>query len=484
VRRELVVLVVALALSACATLTKPEGDGGWSPARRQEEVQARAEAAGVSTTTPPPPDPEVDPTRPLSLADALELARTRSRRIAIAERELSMYEQRVWQARGRILPNVRGSGRYSVYTDELTTPVLLPPSLANVAGGIPDVAIRQKDFTTVNGTLRVPIDVFGELTKSLTAAQAGYRGEKARVWATTLDEQLAVVRAYYDLLASQRLREVTELTLELEEEQLRQARARERAGRLMRNEVLVVEVALQDSQQRLLQHEIAIDSARWTLNRAIGLPVDAPTTVDDVTDRPDLPTSDEAREDAHAHNPIIESMIQEQQRLDDVVHAKTAALLPRFDTGATIDYSTATIVQPQRVGGGYVGFTWDVDTGGAARAELAEARIAADRQRLALEAELRRLDVAVRTSRRAVEERLAALATAESAIAQAEENLRIRRQQFDAGRSTSEDVLDAQALLSAQRATLATALYQAHVRRAELQQLMGLPLIDPSLAKR
>ena len=37
-------------------------------------------------------------------------------------------------------------------------------------------------------------------------------------------------------------------------------------------------------------------------------------------------------------------------------------------------------------------------------------------------------------------------------------------------------MLDAEALLTRQRATLATALYQAHTRRAELQQLMGLPL--------
>ena len=46
------------------------------------------------------------------------------------------------------------------------------------------------------------------------------------------------------------------------------------------------------------------------------------------------------------------------------------------------------------------------------------------------------------------------------------------------GRATSEDVLDAQALLEQQRATLATALYQAHTRRAELQQLMGRPLAE------
>jgi len=39
-------------------------------------------------------------------------------------------------------------------------------------------------------------------------------------------------------------------------------------------------------------------------------------------------------------------------------------------------------------------------------------------------------------------------------------------------------VLDAEALLAGQRATRAGALYQAHTRRAELQELLGLPLDD------
>jgi outer membrane protein TolC len=82
----------------------------------------------------------------------------------------------------------------------------------------------------------------------------------------------------------------------------------------------------------------------------------------------------------------------------------------------------------------------------------------------------------VRHAQRGVIERLSAFDSATSAVGQAEENLRIRRQQFDAGRATSEDVLDAQALLTRQRAVAVTALYEAHSRRARLQQLMGAPM--------
>ena len=61
-------------------------------------------------------------------------------------------------------------------------------------------------------------------------------------------------------------------------------------------------------------------------------------------------------------------------------------------------------------------------------------------------------------------------------MVQAEENRRIRAQQFDVGRATSEDLLDAETLLARQRAALATSRYQAHVRAAELEELIGRPL--------
>ena len=146
--------------------------------------------------------------------------------------------------------------------------------------------------------------------------------------------------------------------------------------------------------------------------------------------------------------------------------------------GGAIDYTSSTIVQPQRIGSGFVGFSWDLGTDTRRAAEISEAGIAADRNRIALDRTLRELEARVRATQRAVEERLAAAEAARVGVEQAEENLRIRRDQFEAGRATSEDVLDAEALLAAERATLATALYEAHARRAELQELLGLPLED------
>ncbi len=484
-RRWLAACVLATACGPARVLTEPAGDGGWSVERRRDELARRATAAAVALDPSEEAMLSDDVSAPLSLDDALALAATGNRRIAEADRSVEAAAARVRDTRGRLLPATTASGRYTRYTDELRNAVGLP------SGAIPGVdasgfsfVIREQAFGRVNSTTTVPLDLSGQLWKTLTAAQAGYRGERARAWATTLAQKVFVIRAYFDLLEARQLRTVVEQDVALDREQLAHAQQRYDAGRLTRNELLVVQVSLQDGEQQLRQRELAIDRARRALNEAIGRPVAAPTTPVDVVVRPALPAVESALRDAFANNPVLLALVEEQQRLEDTAAALVRGRLPRFEGGGAVDWTSETILEPRTLGSGFVGFSWDLGTDGRREAQLAEARIQAERNRLAIERELRELESAVRDTRQAAAERLHALDTARDAVGQAEENLRIRRQQFDAGRATSEDVLDAQALLTRQRATLATALYQAHTRRAELQELMGLPLEDLAAATR
>jgi outer membrane protein TolC len=469
---------MALAVAACGpvrTLTRPEGNGGWTPERRTDELARSAERARVdlAPVEAPPPAPDA----PLGLADVVQLASVESRRLAEADQDVAIAAARVGEARGRLFPAVSAQGRYSWYSDPQTTGVQLPPSALAALGGIPPtVVVREQDFGTVNGTATVPIDLFGEITKGLTAAQAGYRAETARRYATLLGEQVDAVRSYFQLLEAERLRDVGEQTLTAQRQQLANAKSRVEAGRLTRNELLVVQVAVQSTEQDLLLRNLRIAQARWRLNQVIGRPVDAPTRVADVSDRPDLPSITDALREAYANNPVLLALVEEQQRLEDTESAISRSRLPSFQGGGTVDYNSSGILQPQQVEGAFVGFNWNFDLGGRKSSQIAQARIAAEQNRVRIERSLREVETAVRSTRQAAEERLAALASAETAVRQAEENVRIREQQFDVGRATSEDVLDAQTLLTQQRATLASSLYQAHTRRAELQEVLGLPL--------
>ncbi len=462
-------VALCVGLAGCATLLRPEGNGGWSPERRHTELATRAETAGVALE---PAAERAPGGEPLDLHAVLALAAGGNRRIKEEEREVAIAGERVADARGRLLPATTIQGRYSWYTDQLTNQINLPPPAPA------SITIRDSQFGTLNGALALPVDLSGELRHALTAAQAGYRGEQARLWATTLEQQTSVIRAYFQLLEAERLREVTDQTIALDRQQLADAQSRFDAGRLTKNELLVVQVALANAEQQRVQRDLLVDQARWSLNETIGLPVDAPTTVVDVAASPTSPAVVDALQTAYRHNPVLLALVEEQQRLEDTATSLVRSRLPRFAAGGGVDYTSSGLILPQDVSNAYVGMTWDLGTDGRREAQIAEARLQADKNRIAIERDLRELENAVRLAHRAVDERLAALAAAQVAVGQAEENVHIRRQQFDAGRATSEDVLEAQALLTGQRATLATARYQAHARRAELQQLMGLPLDD------
>jgi outer membrane protein TolC len=373
-----------------------------------------------------------------------------------------------------LLPSTTAAGRYTWYTDPLTNSVTLPNAPPGV--GDPTVTVREDESGVLNASLTQAIDLSGELRKLLAAAQAGYRGEQARRWATVLDEQVDVARAYFDILAADRLTEVTQQTVAAQRRQLQNAEARYSSGRTTKNDLLVVQVTLQRSEQRLLIDQLARDRARWRLNQTLGLPVDAPTTVVDVGDPPQIPDVERALSDTWAHNPVVIARLEEQQRLEAGASSLRRSRLPRFGAGAAIDWTSSDIVDPQDVGSGFVGFSWDLGTDWRREADIAAADAAARQNKLELEADMRALEASVRLTVQSVTERLSAHETAKASVSQAEENLRIREQQFDVGRATSDDVLTAVTILARERATAATALYEAHTRAATLRQLMGLSL--------
>jgi outer membrane protein TolC len=470
------VLFSILAGCSVREFTRPEGDGGWSSDRRQRELAARVVSAGVTPLEHPPASERAADTASLDLPTALTLATERNRSIAVARAEVDAARARVADARGRLLPATTGSGRYTWYSDEQTTEI--DRRIGQQLGFTPTVTVRSRDFGVVNGTVMLPLDLSGEIRAILHAAQAGYRGERARLWATTLAQEARVVSSYLQLLEAQRLRTVAEQTVAVDREQLRNTQSRFDGGRVTKNELLVVQVALRNAEQALLQRTQAIDAARWQLNDAVGLSVDADVQLADVVATPQLPETDSAITLAWQNNPVVTSLLEEQQRLDATVTALERSRFPRFSGGGAVDYTSSTISTPQQFESGFVGFTLDLGTDTRREAQIAEARAAAERNRESFERQLRELETAIRRTQQAVVERIAAQAAAENAVGQAEENLRIRQQQFDVGRAESADVLDAEALLASQQATVASARYQAHARRAELQQLMGLPMAD------
>jgi len=455
-------------------MTRPEGDGGWSGERRAQEL-ARAASTLEARFQEVATAGDVAVPALLDLPTALEMAARHNRNMAIAAADEAMAARDVAIARAPLLPSTTVRGNYTWYSDELGNTVTLP-------AGSPvesfTVVIREKDFGSVSGAMRLALDISGELRHGLASAQASFRAERARRWATQLEEERTVVQAYLGVLEAERLSDVLASTVELQRRQLEDADARARVGQLTRNGVLVVQVALSSSRQLLMRQALAVAHARRSLNRAVGLAIDAETRVMDVPGAPDLPALEEAVAAATSSSPAMSALLEEIQALEERRISLQRARFPRVAATAAYDATSAEVVQPQHYASATIGLEWDLGTDLGREAQIARLSTAASRARLVLDRSSREIELLVRTAHDSARERVAAADAAAEAVEQAQENMRIRQEQFGMGRATSEDLLDAESLLTRQRVTQATALYQAHARRAELQQLMGAPLAD------
>jgi outer membrane protein len=120
--------------------------------------------------------------------------------------------------------------------------------------------------------------------------------------------------------------------------------------------------------------------------------------------------------------------------------------------------------------------TWDLWDWGTryasvnqARARTRKARAGRDKARDGIRLETRAAHVAVDTATEA-------LAVAEKAVVQAQENFRIEGLRFEAQDNTTFDVIDAEALLTQARAQRETALFDYLIADAALRRAMGQDL--------
>ena len=333
-------LVLAMGCGPARVLTRPEGNGGWDPQRRRDELSARATAAAVALDPEaPPPEPE-NIAAPLSLTDALAIATSGNRRIAEADREVDAAAARVRDTRGRLLPATTGSGRYTWYTSALRNAVALPAGVLPGATN-PSFVIREQQSGRLNGATVIPLDVTGQLWKTLTAAQAGYRGERARAWATTLAQKVGVIRAYFDLLQARApARASSSRTIELDRAQLANASNATTPGGSPRTSCWSCRWRCSNREQEHRQRELddrsgALDAEpgdRPPGRRADGGGRRRPSV-------PRCPRSTTRCAIAFANNPVLLSLLEEQQRLEDTATALARGRLPRFEGGGTVDWT-------------------------------------------------------------------------------------------------------------------------------------------------
>jgi OMF family outer membrane factor len=250
----------------------------------------------------------VDKTQPLSLAEALELGRSRSRELQIKALEVERQRAAVREARATLYPSVAVEAGIS-RSDSAQAKIALKQQkselrdqieqLAQIPAPTPEQVLTlaqlrrqlrslENESTADNsfsGGLSLNYDIFtsGQRPASIRAAEAALRSTEQDYQTQLQQVRLDVANDYFDLQQADELVRIARQTVTNAEENLRVTQAREAQGVGTRFEVLQAEVALADRKQQLIQSENQQQTARRQLAQQLSLPdTITPTASDPV----------------------------------------------------------------------------------------------------------------------------------------------------------------------------------------------------------
>jgi outer membrane protein TolC len=339
-----------------------------------------------------------------------------------------------------------------------------------------EITFRPQWTWSAGITLAQPIGALWTVREANELARLGIDVAEIKRKSARRDVAFQVTEAYYRLLQAKSLADVAEKSVAQVEAQVKRASTFFERGAVARNDVLRAELGLAASQQRLIQTKGMVSLARGRLATLMGRSPDsevdtlaqvgAPGTVPPVA-------VEQAEQQAVATRFELKEIAARIEQANASVRMAKSKLIPQVNAVANYTRASSSLLALPK--SWFVGATatWDIWEGGStyygiddAKAQLAQAQEARRKAENAIRLDARNAHVGVTTAAEA-------LAVAEHAVEQAEENFRIEQKRYESTSNTSFDVLDAETQLTSARGQHQAALYDLAIAQSNLARAMG-----------
>ena len=413
-------------------------------------------------------------TRPLPLADCLNLALQQNATILKAKSDLEASQGVVVQTRAIALPQIQATGQYKD-TD---------PHAIESLPGIGFIQPHQN----WNAGVQIVQSIYegGKMVAALKAATATKQQAIAQFQTVQDDTLLAVRLAYYDVLLAAQQITVHEASVNLLQKELEDQQRRYDAGTVPHFNVLRAEVATANERPALIRARNDYRIAKNNLSNLLGynlpreiwedIPLNLTDTLDAMPYQVDLP---DAIQQALSRRTELVALRKtaELQRLN-VVNAR-AGYKPAVQAFAGYNWYNAQFTAPVEldhdIHGWNVGgqLSWDIFDGLLTHGKVVQTRALYEKAKTDVDDRARQIELEVRTDYSDFIEAREVLESQQKVQEQADEALREAKARADAGTGTQLDVLDAETSLTQARTTEVQALHDYAAARARLERAMG-----------
>jgi outer membrane protein len=290
---------------------------------------------------------------------------------------------------------------------------------------------------------------------------------------------LDFIVAYLDLLESEKLLQVASEEVTNYEAHKKDTEVRYAAGVVTRNEVLQADVTLSDSRQRRLTAENLRSFRESKLNSLLLRPLSESVQPAEVNASPAQGlTLEEAWASAEATRPRIKEMDAAIAAKKQNASAAQAEYLPTFYVSGGYEHAENKYMVHQDGWSAIAGVTVNLASGGASNAKVGMARAELRSLQLNREKILDSIRLEVKGACLDLQSSLQKIEVTKTAVASAEENLRLQRLRYHEGVATATDVLDAVTLLTTAESNSWKSLYAFKRAEATFLNAAGKNLMD------
>lgn len=433
-------------------------------------ASVRAHAHGAA----PPPAAEA----PLTLDEAVAIAQRRNPDVRAAAERIGVAEAQLGEATSAFYPRVDARLGYA-RTD-------------NPAQAFAMILNQRRfnfnlDFNNPGPTQDVRPEVVGAVPlfrggQDYWRRQAALLGvEAAKLERLAVRNALtgAVIGAYYALAVAPEEVDAAHASEGAVASALEHARTRFDAGQALKSDVLSLEVRLAEAREAQVRAANAVELARTALRTLLGLSAGEPVEVMPAVGQfePDVPaTFPEALERAVHARPERAAAERQVAIREDERNAARGEFLPKVDLVGGYGNDSSNFELSHTTDSWAFGATAEINVFGgfatleklrAAERRLAEAREAARKVQLEVEADVQTafLDFVAARERSTV---------SRAAVASADDALRIVNEQYRAGTATITRYLEAEAARTAARSRAIAARYDVRRAEAALKKSMGV----------
>lgn len=384
---------------------------------------------------------------------------------------VSAAEADLLVAKAGRLPNVAASAGITRFDEA--------PAFDFQGAGVPAVLplFGGETMRMADARLTLPLYTGGQVGNGISAAKAMVNARQSESTTRVQDVKLAVASHYLNVLRAESLLAVADTNVKSLAAHVRDVDDMFKSGSIARNDYLAAAVSLADSEQRRLQARNRLDLASAAYNRALSRSLDAPVELDG-----ELPGIDAGLDltSLDALTGIALSSREELTSLDAAAdayryQARSARASTRPQLGLTGGYMALQndFLSREEFWMVGLGLEWNLFDGGKARRTASALSYRAqavtqERRNLKSQVELQVRQAWLRLNETRERTRLT-----ESAVEQAEENLRVVRDRYRNGEGTNTEVLDAEVLRSISRSNYDNAHFDARLALYELARGVG-----------